>query len=223
MGRPRGFDEAVAVTRAAEVFAELGYDGASVDDVQRLGVHRGSLYSTSGSKRALYLRVLGDHVDGLARAADADLTLLLRAAVERAPVDPEAAALVARGWPSPCTPPPGRTPPQPWPACWASTSSAAPPTPRRTRDRCRDRRGRPRRHHDRAGPARVAAPADHRPADPRPGCDRRPRGGPGARRHPVPGHPRAAGGHRRQPPPGRRVDVLEPAGVSAGRRRRADR
>ena len=100
MGRPRSFDEAVAVTRAAVVFAELGYEGASVDDlVQRLGVHRGSLYSTFGSKRALYLRVLGDHVDGLAghAAADADLTLLLRAAVERAPVDPEAAALVGRG------------------------------------------------------------------------------------------------------------------------------
>ena len=99
MGRPRSFDEDVAVTRAAAVFAELGYEGASVDDlVQRLGVHRGSLYSTFGSKRALYLRVLGDHVDGLAGEAGADLTLLLRAAVERAPVDREAAALVGRGF-----------------------------------------------------------------------------------------------------------------------------
>ena len=100
MGRPRSFDEAVAVGRAGAVFAELGYEGASVDDlVQRLGVHRGSLYSTFGSKRALYLRVLGEHVDGLADRSpdDADLTLLLRAAVERAPVDPEAAALVERG------------------------------------------------------------------------------------------------------------------------------
>ena len=100
MGRPRSFDEAVAVARAGTVFAELGYEGTSVDDlVQRLGVHRGSLYATFGSKRALYLRVLGDHVDGLAgrSPAGADLTLLLRAAVERAPVDPEAAALVDRG------------------------------------------------------------------------------------------------------------------------------
>ena len=98
MGRPRSFDEAVAVTRAATVFAELGYEGASVDDlVQRLGVHRGSLYSTFGSKRALYLRVLRDHVDGLAGPDHTDLTLLLRAAVERAPVDPEAAELVRRG------------------------------------------------------------------------------------------------------------------------------
>ena len=100
MGRPRSFDEDVAVARAATVFAELGYEGTSVDDlVQRLGVHRGSLYSTFGSKRALYLRVLGDHVDGLAGpdGTGADLTLLLRAAVERAPVDREAAALVGRG------------------------------------------------------------------------------------------------------------------------------
>jgi len=96
MGRPRSFDEQVAATRAAALFAELGYEGTSVDDLVRgLGVHRGSLYSTFGSKRALYLRVLREHVDELHR--DADLTLLLRAAVERAPVDPEVAAVVRRG------------------------------------------------------------------------------------------------------------------------------
>ena len=96
MGRPRSFDEQVATTRAAALFAELGYEGTSVDDLVRgLGVHRGSLYSTFGSKRALYLRVLREHVAGLHR--DADLTLLLRAAVERAPVDPEVAAVVRRG------------------------------------------------------------------------------------------------------------------------------
>jgi len=99
MGRPRSFDEDVAVARAGRLFARLGYEGASVDDlVRELGVHRGSLYSTFGSKRALYLRVLAEHVDGLAdRGTDTDLTLLLRAAVERAPVDAEAAALVRRG------------------------------------------------------------------------------------------------------------------------------
>ena len=100
MGRPRSFDETVAVSRAGTLFAELGYEGTSVDDlVQRLGVHRGSLYSVFGSKRALYLRVLREHVDALADADPhaADLTLLLRAAVERAPVDAEAAALVRRG------------------------------------------------------------------------------------------------------------------------------
>ena len=100
MGRPRSFDEEVAVTRAGSLFAELGYEGTGVDDlVRHLGIHRGSLYSTFGSKRALYLRVLRAHVDELAStpASDTDLTLLLRAAVERAPVDAEAAALVRRG------------------------------------------------------------------------------------------------------------------------------
>jgi TetR/AcrR family transcriptional repressor of nem operon len=102
VGRPRSFDETEAVTRAAALFAEHGYEGTSVDDLVRgLGIHRGSLYSTFGSKRALYLRVLAGHVAGLAgdrQPVDGtDLTLLLRAAVERAPVDDEAAALVDRG------------------------------------------------------------------------------------------------------------------------------
>jgi TetR/AcrR family transcriptional repressor of nem operon len=100
MGRPRSFDEATAVAGAARLFATSGYEGTSVDDLVRgLGVHRGSLYSTFGSKRALYLRVLREHVDALptAAAGQADLTLLLRAAVERAPVDAEAAELVGRG------------------------------------------------------------------------------------------------------------------------------
>jgi len=102
MGRPRSFDEAAAVAEAGELFARYGYEGTSVDDLVRgLGIHRGSLYSAFGSKRALYLRVLAEHVAGLDRSpltpADADLTLLLRAAVERAPVDAEAAALVGDG------------------------------------------------------------------------------------------------------------------------------
>jgi TetR/AcrR family transcriptional repressor of nem operon len=101
MGRPRGFDEGAAVARAEGLFAAHGYDGTSVDDLVRgLGIHRGSLYSAFGSKRALYLRVLRNHVDRLGPEETdgaGDLTLLLRAAVERAPVDAEAAALVRAG------------------------------------------------------------------------------------------------------------------------------
>jgi AcrR family transcriptional regulator len=98
MGRPRSFDEPTAVTGAATLFAAHGYDGTSVDDLVRgLGIHRGSLYQTFGSKRALYLRVLREHVDELGSDAPPDLTLLLRAAVERAPVDAEAAELVRQG------------------------------------------------------------------------------------------------------------------------------
>ena len=117
MGRPRGFDEDQVVGAAAELFALHSYDGTSVDDlVNHLGVHRGSLYKTFGSKRGLYLRSLRRHVDedvsalaqavagaedqaaavGLVLAAGPKLGLLFHAMVERAPVDPDAAVETAR-------------------------------------------------------------------------------------------------------------------------------
>ena len=97
MGRPRSFDEATAVAAAASLFCERGYDGTSVDDLVRvLGIHRGSLYQTFGSKRGLWLRALRAHVEALA-GPDDDLTFLLRAAVERAPLDRETAVLVSAG------------------------------------------------------------------------------------------------------------------------------
>ncbi|NYI04589.1 TetR/AcrR family transcriptional regulator [Allostreptomyces psammosilenae] len=118
MGRPRGFDEAEVVRSAAELFAVRAYDGISIDDlVAHLGVHRNSLYKTFGSKRGLYLAALRrslehdfaplvDRVaqaagpaegirEALAESATTGLDLLLLAAVERAPVDPEVAELVA--------------------------------------------------------------------------------------------------------------------------------
>jgi AcrR family transcriptional regulator len=99
MGRLRSFDEPTAVAGAATLFAAHGYDGTSVDDLVRgLGMHRGSLYQAFGNKRALYLRVLREYVDDLGATSSLDLTLLLRAAVERAPVDTEAAALVRQGF-----------------------------------------------------------------------------------------------------------------------------
>lgn len=114
MGRPRGFDEQVVIRSAVTLFAGRAYDGLSVDDlVNHLGVHRNSLYKTFGSKRGLYLTALRWHVEHdvepllsrVGSAADAHqamsialaagLDLLLLAAVERAPVDPEVAAIVA--------------------------------------------------------------------------------------------------------------------------------
>jgi TetR/AcrR family transcriptional regulator, transcriptional repressor for nem operon len=117
MGRPRGFDEDEVVRAAAELFARHSFDGTSVDDlVNHLGVHRGSLYKTFGSKRGLYLRALRRHVDedvsalaravatardqaqavGLVLAAGPRLGMLFHAMVERAPVDPDAAAETTR-------------------------------------------------------------------------------------------------------------------------------
>ncbi|MFJ3670281.1 TetR/AcrR family transcriptional regulator [Streptomyces sp. NPDC090106] len=113
MGRPRAFDEDEAVRAAVGLFGGRAYDGVSVDDlVGRLGVHRNSLYKTFGSKRGLYLMALRRHLaddvrpllDALADADDtaavlrlvtsARLDLLLLAAIERAPVDPEVASEV---------------------------------------------------------------------------------------------------------------------------------
>ncbi|MET7420438.1 helix-turn-helix domain-containing protein [Dactylosporangium sp. NPDC005555] len=105
MGRPRGFDEQ-AVTRAAvALFSRRAYDGLSVDDlVNGLGVHRNSLYKTFGSKRGLYLTALRWYLDhdlaplltsGASPFPDpAALDLLLLAAVEQAPFDPEVASLI---------------------------------------------------------------------------------------------------------------------------------
>ncbi|MEV7778573.1 TetR/AcrR family transcriptional regulator [Kitasatospora sp. NPDC088351] len=122
MGRPRAFDEDEAVQAAAELFATRGYEGTSVDDlVTGLGVHRGSLYKVFGSKRGLYLTALRRHLDqevlplaaalGEARDLPAVLAqaaagydggraagLLLFAAAERAPSDPDVAALVEEGF-----------------------------------------------------------------------------------------------------------------------------
>ncbi|ANW16953.1 TetR/AcrR family transcriptional regulator [Streptomyces clavuligerus] len=120
MGRPRGFDEAEVVRLAAGLFAGRSYDGVSIDDlVTHLGLHRNSLYKTFGSKRGLYLAALRwslEHevaplieridadsgADGWFRAAVGEpgrasgLDLLLLAAAERAPEDPEVAGLVSR-------------------------------------------------------------------------------------------------------------------------------
>ncbi|WP_328834878.1 TetR/AcrR family transcriptional regulator [Streptomyces europaeiscabiei] len=120
MGRPRAFDEAEVIRAAASLFAGRAYDGISVDDlVAHLGVHRNSLYKVFGSKRGLYLAALRWHLEHQVQpllaevgaapdpaqalrdmlAADdgnPDLDLLLLAAVERAPVDPEVAEEVAR-------------------------------------------------------------------------------------------------------------------------------
>ncbi|KRV50104.1 transcriptional regulator [Wenjunlia vitaminophila] len=121
MGRPRAFDTDQVIGAAAALFAARGYEGTSVDDlVTATGIHRGSLYKVFGSKRSLHLAALRNHLDREihpAAAAVAALTdpeqaltaaiasydngpaagLLLLAAAERAPHDPEVAALVAEG------------------------------------------------------------------------------------------------------------------------------
>ena len=58
-GRPRSFDEEVALDKATQVFWAKGYDGVTIDDlVAGMGVGRPSLYSIFGDKRTIFLRVL---------------------------------------------------------------------------------------------------------------------------------------------------------------------
>src|SRR5882762_8756964 len=58
-GRPRAYDPATAIARAAETFWKAGYAGTSLDDLSAAtGMNRPSLYAAFGDKRDLYLKTL---------------------------------------------------------------------------------------------------------------------------------------------------------------------
>ena len=66
MGRPREFDEDVALERAMDVFWRKGYQATSTDDLmEAMGIGRGSFYNTFGSKRETYLRTLDRYLSVL--------------------------------------------------------------------------------------------------------------------------------------------------------------
>ncbi len=55
VGRPKEFDEQVALERAMKVFWTHGYEATSVQDlVDAMGISRGSMYDTFGDTRALF-------------------------------------------------------------------------------------------------------------------------------------------------------------------------
>ncbi|MBC2873727.1 MULTISPECIES: TetR/AcrR family transcriptional regulator [Streptomyces] len=85
MGRPKQFDPDLAVERAMEVFWSKGYAATTPQDlVDALGIGKGSLYNTFGSKRELFERALCRYRDGQALAlvelleADGPVKELLR-------------------------------------------------------------------------------------------------------------------------------------------------
>lgn len=87
MGRPRSFDQATVLDCAVTLFARDGYEGTSIDRiVTETGLHRGSLYTTFGSKRGLFRAALR-HALGQPSALTADLVLV--ALLELAPHDRE--------------------------------------------------------------------------------------------------------------------------------------
>lgn len=64
MARPRGFDEAEVLRKVLGVFRARGFDGATLDELERAtGLGRGSLYGAFGDKRALFQRALACYRD----------------------------------------------------------------------------------------------------------------------------------------------------------------
>jgi len=58
-GRPRAFDEALALEAATRVFADKGFDGASLSDLtEAMGINRVSMYATFGNKEALFVKAM---------------------------------------------------------------------------------------------------------------------------------------------------------------------
>lgn len=59
MARPKGFETALALEKAIELFWSHGYGGSSMQDiVDHLGLSRSSLYDTFGDKRQLFIAAL---------------------------------------------------------------------------------------------------------------------------------------------------------------------
>src|ERR1700742_385517 len=90
-GRPRAYDPAVALARAADVFWKAGYAGTSLDDLsEATGMNRPSLYAAGGDKRDLYLKTLEHYRDesrALAKAAledDPPLRIFLKRFYDKA-------------------------------------------------------------------------------------------------------------------------------------------
>src|ERR1700752_4820170 len=68
MGRPRGFDEDVALEAAMQVFWEKSYEGATLSDLtSAMGINRSSMYAAFGDKAALFRRAMERYGEGPAR------------------------------------------------------------------------------------------------------------------------------------------------------------
>jgi TetR/AcrR family transcriptional repressor of nem operon len=125
MARPKEFDPDAALERAMDLFHRQGYEATSMQElVDELGVGRGSLYETFGSKQQLFNACLARYgtglTDYLAQLSDADKPLdairaiirgtgehqcavnkgclMVNSTVELAPHDEVVQAAVGRAW-----------------------------------------------------------------------------------------------------------------------------
>jgi AcrR family transcriptional regulator len=58
-GRPRAFDEERALDAATHVFADKGYETASLSDLTKaMGINRTSMYATFGNKESLFRKAM---------------------------------------------------------------------------------------------------------------------------------------------------------------------
>ncbi len=65
MGRPRGFDEEVALDAAMRVFWTNSYEGATMADLTKaMGINRSSMYAAFGDKEALFRLVMDRYRNG---------------------------------------------------------------------------------------------------------------------------------------------------------------
>lgn len=65
MGRPRGFDEDVALEAAMKVFWEKSYEGATIADLtEAMGINRSSMYTAFGDKKSIFHRVMERYREG---------------------------------------------------------------------------------------------------------------------------------------------------------------
>ncbi|GAA2009716.1 helix-turn-helix domain-containing protein [Brevibacterium samyangense] len=88
MGRIPEFDRSAVLSRAAQQFAEYGYEGTSMSRlVEATGLQRGSIYAAFGSKAELFRESFTGVVDAPGLQADLLTDLLTVALRERAAVD----------------------------------------------------------------------------------------------------------------------------------------
>src|SRR5215472_16072760 len=102
-GRPRGFEEDEALDRAARVFWEHGYDGASMSELtSAMGINKPSLYAVFGSKEELFRRALARYQDTYGAFAPATLEQPTAYAVIETYLHAAVDALTSGGHPPGC-------------------------------------------------------------------------------------------------------------------------